>query len=64
MEVRAKTVVVAGAARGVGRALAEGFGRDGGHIALLDVNCADLVVTRGQLQDRGLWRVTIPWRRF
>lgn len=54
MEVRAKTVVVAGAARGVGRAPAEGFGRDGGHIVLLDVNCADLAITRGQLQDRGI----------
>ena len=54
MDSIGKTFVITGAARGIGRALAERFGRDGGHIALLDVNAADLAVTRAALEEAGI----------
>jgi 3-oxoacyl-[acyl-carrier protein] reductase len=54
MQVTDKTVVVTGAGRGIGRALAERFGREGAHIALLDVNSADLDSTRSALAAAGV----------
>ena len=41
MQLTKKTVVITGGGRGIGRALAERFGRDGARVALLDVNTAD-----------------------
>jgi len=46
--------VITGAGRGIGRALAERLGRDGGHIALLDVNPEDLRATRQALEGEGV----------
>ena len=46
--------MITGAARGIGRALAERLGRDGGHIALLDVNAEDLRATRQALEAAGI----------
>jgi len=60
MESIGRTFVVTGAARGIGRALAERFGRDGGHIALLDANASDLAMTRAELEKAGV-TATIPW---
>jgi 3-oxoacyl-[acyl-carrier protein] reductase len=54
MQVKDKTVVVTGAGRGIGRALAERFGREGAHVALLDVNAADLDATRSALAAAGV----------
>jgi 3-oxoacyl-[acyl-carrier protein] reductase len=54
MQVTDKTVVVTGAGRGIGRALAERFGREGAHVALLDVNSADLDSTRSALAAAGV----------
>lgn len=54
MELPGKTVVITGAGRGIGRALAERLGRDGGHIALLDVNADDLRTTRLALEAAGV----------
>jgi 3-oxoacyl-[acyl-carrier protein] reductase len=54
MDVSGKTVVITGAGRGIGLALAERLGRDGGHIALLDVNPADLVAARATLNGLGV----------
>ena len=54
MELPGKTVVITGAGRGIGRALAEHLGRDGGHIALLDINAEDLRVVRRSLEATGI----------
>jgi 3-oxoacyl-[acyl-carrier protein] reductase len=54
MQVTDKTVVVTGAGRGIGRAVAERFGREGAHVALLDVNSADLDSTRAALAAAGV----------
>jgi 3-oxoacyl-[acyl-carrier protein] reductase len=47
MDVRGKTVVVTGAGRGIGRAIALQLSHRGADVALLDLNAADLEDTRG-----------------
>ena len=42
MLVRDKTIVITGAGRGIGRALARRFASQGANVALLDLNVADL----------------------
>jgi len=46
MQLQSKTVVITGAGRGIGRALAQRFARQGANIALLDLNPADLEASR------------------
>lgn len=46
MDIRAKTVLITGAGRGIGRALAIHFARKGANVALLDINRADVDETR------------------
>jgi 3-oxoacyl-[acyl-carrier protein] reductase len=45
MDLKGKTIAVTGAARGIGRALAEDFAARGANLALLDVPQADLGAT-------------------
>jgi len=45
MELKGKTVVVTGAARGIGQALAADFAGSGAKLALVDMNAADLADT-------------------
>jgi 3-oxoacyl-[acyl-carrier protein] reductase len=54
MQVQSKTIVITGAGRGIGRALAERFASRGANIALLDVNAADLEITRALCESRGV----------
>jgi 3-oxoacyl-[acyl-carrier protein] reductase len=54
MQLTHKTVAITGGGRGIGRALAERFGRDGAQVALLDVNVADLETTRSALEAAGV----------
>ncbi len=54
MQLQSKTVVITGAGRGIGRALAQRFARHGANIALLDLNAADLEVSRSLCEAHGV----------
>jgi 3-oxoacyl-[acyl-carrier protein] reductase len=54
MHVKNKTIVITGAARGIGRALAVRFAAQGANIALLDLNKADLEPAAKQCADLGV----------
>jgi 3-oxoacyl-[acyl-carrier protein] reductase len=54
MQVKNKTVVITGAARGIGRALAVRFASQGANIALLDLNAADLEAATQQCTALGV----------
>jgi 3-oxoacyl-[acyl-carrier protein] reductase len=54
MKIKDKTIVITGAARGIGRALAVRFATQGAHIALLDLNAADLAAATQQCVDLGV----------
>jgi 3-oxoacyl-[acyl-carrier protein] reductase len=53
VDVRDKTLVVTGAGRGIGRALAMHFARSGARLALLDTNDADLAETLRLCREEG-----------
>jgi 3-oxoacyl-[acyl-carrier protein] reductase len=48
-----KVVLVTGSAGGLGRGFALGFGREGAHLVLADVNVAGMEETAAMLRDRG-----------
>lgn len=54
MQLRSKTVVITGAGRGIGRALAQRFATQGANIALLDMNPADLEHSRALCESLGV----------
>ncbi len=54
MDVSGKTILVTGAGRGIGRALALHFAGRGAHLALLDSNAEDLEESRRRCADAGV----------
>jgi 3-oxoacyl-[acyl-carrier protein] reductase len=54
MDLRGKTVVITGAARGIGRSMAEGFAARGAHLALIDLKESDLTETLAACQSAGV----------
>lgn len=54
MKIKDKTIVITGAGRGIGRALALRFAAQGAHIALLDMNAADLASAAQQCSELGV----------
>ena len=54
MDVRGKTILITGAGRGIGRALATYFACNGANLALLDTNGADLDETAAQCATEGV----------
>ena len=53
MDVQDKTLVVTGAGRGIGRALALHFARAGAQVALVDTNASDLEETARLAREDG-----------
>ncbi|HSZ08836.1 MAG TPA: SDR family oxidoreductase [Steroidobacteraceae bacterium] len=54
MKIKDKTIVITGAGRGIGRALAVRFAAQGAHIALLDMNATDLAAAAQQCTELGV----------
>jgi 3-oxoacyl-[acyl-carrier protein] reductase len=54
MKIKDKTIVITGAGRGIGRALALRFAGQGANIALLDLNAADLAAATQQCTGLGV----------
>ena len=54
MELTHKTVVVTGAGRGLGRAMAELFAASGANVALLDLKAEDTEATRQACAAKGV----------
>jgi 3-oxoacyl-[acyl-carrier protein] reductase len=54
MKIKDKTIVITGAGRGIGRALAIRFATQGAHVALLDMNAVDLAAATQQCVDLGV----------
>jgi 3-oxoacyl-[acyl-carrier protein] reductase len=54
VDVRGKTLLVTGAARGIGRSLALHFAGKGAQLALLDTNAAELEETRARCAQLGV----------
>jgi 3-oxoacyl-[acyl-carrier protein] reductase len=58
MQIKDKTIVITGAARGIGRALAVRFASQGAHIALLDLNAESLRAAAEQCAAYGVRAMT------
>ena len=54
MKIKDKTIVITGAGRGIGRALAIRFATQGAHVALLDMNAVDLAAATQHCVDLGV----------
>ena len=54
MLIKDKVIAITGGGRGLGRAMALAFADKGGHVALLDLNQADLDDTRALIEARGV----------
>ena len=58
MQIKDKVIAITGGGRGLGRAMALGFASRGGHVALLDINQADLDETRKLAEAQGVRAAT------
>jgi 3-oxoacyl-[acyl-carrier protein] reductase len=58
MQVKGKLVVITGAGKGIGRAMATAFAARGADLALLDLNATDLNQTRSSCEALGVRAIT------
>jgi 3-oxoacyl-[acyl-carrier protein] reductase len=58
MLIKDKVIAITGGGRGLGRAMAEAFAAKGGHVALLDLNQADLDASRALVETHGVRAAT------
>jgi 3-oxoacyl-[acyl-carrier protein] reductase len=54
MQIKDKVIAITGGGRGLGRAIALAYAGKGGHVALLDLNPADLEQTRALCEQQGV----------
>jgi 3-oxoacyl-[acyl-carrier protein] reductase len=54
MQIEGKTIAITGGGRGLGRAMAVEFASNGGNVALIDLNMADLEETRRLCAEHGV----------
>jgi NAD(P)-dependent dehydrogenase (short-subunit alcohol dehydrogenase family) len=60
MELRGASVLVTGAGRGIGRAIALGLGREGARVALVSRTASELEAVAGEIRKAGGAAVTVP----
>ena len=60
MDLKNKNIVITGAARGLGRAMAEHFARQGANLALLDLEAEALENTCALCQKHGINAIALP----
>jgi 3-oxoacyl-[acyl-carrier protein] reductase len=58
MQIKDKVIAVTGGGRGLGRAMALAFADKGGHVALIDLNEAELAETRTLVEAKGVRAAT------
>lgn len=54
MQIKGKTIIVTGGARGIGKQIARTFAERGGDVALFDMNAADLTATADECKALGV----------
>ena len=54
MDLQGKTVLITGAARGLGAAMAERLAARGANLALVDIDAASLDAARGECETHGV----------
>ncbi len=60
MRLKDRVAVITGAARGIGKAIAFTFAREGAKIALVDVERSRLELSRQEMEKRGAMAVALP----
>jgi 3-oxoacyl-[acyl-carrier protein] reductase len=58
MQIKDKVIAITGGGRGLGRAMALAFADKGGHLALIDLNEAELAETRALVEAKGVRATT------
>ena len=55
-----KVALITGAGRGIGRAIAQGFGQEGARLAINDIDSEQARATAGALRHQGVEAIAVP----